>query len=88
MRDLTFNLANTPPLPGPCLNVDTELVQHRSASTPICLRFSPLVLQKLDGQDRLTEIGHSVDGGVSQALCGFVLSMCYSIDSSHEHACD
>ena len=81
MWHLTFNLANTPPLPEPRLNVDTELVRHRSA-------FASLVLQKLDGQDRLTEIGHSVDGGVSQALRGFVLSMCYSIDSSHKHACD
>jgi len=81
MRDLTFNLANTPFLPGPCLNIDTELPRHRSS-------FASLVLQKLDGQDRLTEIGHSVDGGISQALRGFVLSMCYSIDSSHEHVCD
>jgi len=33
-------------------------------------------------------VGHSVDGGVFQALCGFVLSMCYSIDTTRGHACD
>ena len=68
--------ANTPPLP-PRLDVDIrlqtvsllpKLVRQRSA-------FAFLVLQKLDGQDRLTEVGHSVDGGVFQALRGFVLSM-------------
>ena len=32
--------------------------------------------QKLDGQDRLTEVDHSVDSGVSQAFRGVVLSMC------------
>ena len=32
--------------------------------------------QKLVGQDRLTEVGHRVDSGVFQAICGFVLSMC------------
>ena len=58
-----------------------KLVQHRSA-------FASLVLQKLDGQDRLTEVGHSVDGSVFQALRGFVLSMCYSIDTTRWHACD
>ena len=26
MRDLTFYLANMPPLPGPCLNVDTGIL--------------------------------------------------------------
>ena len=41
-----------------------KLVRYRSA-------FTSLVLQKLDGQDRLTEVGHSVDSGVFQALCGF-----------------
>jgi len=45
-----------------------------------------LVLQKLNGQDRLSEVSHSVDGGVFQALLGFVLSMCYSIDTTHGHA--
>ena len=65
MRDLTFYLTNTPPLPGPHLDVDigTLYYRHRSA-------FASLVLQKLDGQDRLTEVGHSVDGGVFQALRG------------------
>ena len=50
----------------------------------------PSLLQKLDGQDRLTEVGHSVDGGVFQALLGFVLSMCYRIDTTCDcgHACD
>ena len=51
-----------------------KLVRHQSA-------FASLVLQKLDGQDRLTEVGHSIDGGIFQALRGFVLSMCYSIDT-------
>jgi len=44
--------------------------------------FASLVLQKLDGQDQLTEIGPSVDGGVFQALHGFVLSMSCSIDTT------
>jgi len=89
MRDLTFYLANTPPLPGPRLDVDTgilyyrplqKLVRHRSA-------FASLVLvQKFDGQDRLTEVGHSVDSGVFQALRGFVPPMCYSIDTTRGHA--
>ena len=72
MWDLTFYLANTPPLPGPRLDVDIgilqKLLRHRSV-------FASLVLQKLDGQDRLTEVGHSVDGSVFQALRGFVLSI-------------
>ena len=34
------------------------------------------LVQKLDDQDRLTEVGHSVDSGVFQAFRGFVLSMC------------
>ena len=80
MRDLTFYLANMPPLPVPCLNVDTgtlnyillqKLARHQSAFTSL--------LQKLNGQYWLTEVGHSVDGGVFQALLEFVLSMCYSI---------
>ena len=69
-----FYLANTPPLPGSRLDVDIgtlyyrrlqKLVRHRSA-------FASLVLQKLDGQDRLTEVGHSVDGGIFQALHGLM----------------
>ena len=69
MQDLTFYLANTPPFQGPRLDVDMgtlyyrswlqKLVRHRSA-------FASLVLQKFDGQDRLTEVG------VFQALRGFV----------------
>ena len=58
-----------------------KLIRQRSA-----LAF--LVVQKLDDQDRLTEVSHSVDGGIFQALRGFVLSMCYSIDITHGHACD
>ena len=90
MRDLTFYFANMPPLPGPRLDVDIgtlyyrplqKLVRHRSA-------FATLVLQKLDGQERLTEVGHSVDGGVFQALHEFVLSKCYSTDTTRRHACN
>ena len=71
MWDLTFYLANTPPLLGPRLDVDIgtlnyrllqKLVRHWSA-------FASLVLQKVNGQ---TEVGDSVDGGVFQALHGFV----------------
>jgi len=47
-----------------------------------------LTYQKLDGQDRPTEVGHSVDGGVFQALRGFVLSVCCGIDTTCEHTCD
>ena len=83
MRDLTFYLTNTPPLPGPRLDVYRplqKLALHRSA-------FASLVLQKPNGQDRLTEVGHSIDSGVLQALCGFVLSTCYSTDTTRGHAC-
>jgi len=72
MWDLTFYLVNMPSLLGPRLDVDIgilqTLVRHRSI-------FASLVLQKLDGQDRLTEVGHSVDGSIFQALRGFVLSI-------------
>ena len=90
MRDLTFYLTYTPPLQGPRLDVDIgtlnyrpshKLVQHRSA-------FASLVLQKLDGQDQLTEVGHSVDSSIFRAFHGFVLSVCYSTDTTHGHACD
>ena len=57
-----------------------------AGSTPICLCFSRP--QKLDGQDQLTEAGHSVDGDVFKVLRGFVLSMCYSTDTTREHTCD
>ena len=44
MWDLTFYLANTPPLPGPHLDVDIGTLYHRpieASSTPIYLHFSP-----------------------------------------------
>jgi len=75
MRDLTFYLVNTLPLLEPHLAV--------------CLHFShPLESQIPFGQDRLTEIANSTDSGVFQALRRFVLPMCCSIDTTHEHACD
>ena len=42
MRDLTFYLANVPPLPGPRLDVDIGILQTviEAGSTLICLRFS------------------------------------------------
>jgi len=42
MRDLTFYLANTPPLPGPHVDVDIGILQTatEAGSTPICLHFS------------------------------------------------
>ena len=42
MWDLTFYLANVPPLPGPRLDVDIGILQTvtEAGSTPICLRFS------------------------------------------------
>jgi len=60
MRDLTFYPANTPPLSVPRLHVDLTLYYR-----PIEAADLPsLLVQKLDGQDRLTEVGHSVDSGV------------------------
>ena len=72
MRDLTFYLANTPHIRVPRLDVDIVLYYRpiEAANLP------SLLVQKLDGQDRLTEVGHSVHSGVSQAFRGFVLSMC------------
>ena len=70
MRDLTFYLANTPPLPVPRLDVNIAIGTLEAADLP------SLLVQKLDGQDRLTEVGHSVDSGVFQAFRGFVLSQC------------
>jgi len=84
MRDLTFYLANTPPLQGPRLDVDIETYNYRPWLVRQRSAFAFLVLQKLNGQDRLTEVGHSIDG-VFQALRGFVLSMCYSIDTTRRH---
>jgi len=65
-RNLTFYLAN--PLPGPCLDVDIGTLQTvtEAGLTPICLCFSCPPY----GQDRLTEVGHSVDSGIFQALRG------------------
>ena len=71
MRDLTFYPANTPPLPLPRLDVDIAYYRPIEAAD-----LPSLLVQKLDGQDRLTEVGHSVDSGVFQAFRGFVLSMC------------
>jgi len=79
MRDLTFYLANTPPLLVPRLDVDIGKLYYRpieAADLPSLLILSSPELQKLDGQDRLTEVGHSVDSGIFQAFRGFVLSMC------------
>ena len=81
MRDLTFYLANTPQLPVPRIDVeiltlqtDTEAGWTRSytgLSRPPETRI-PF------GQGRLREVGHSIDGGVFQALPGFVRLMCSS----------
>ena len=78
MRDLTFYLANTPPLPVPRLDVDIGTLYCspiEAADLPSLLILLSPEPQKLDGQDRLTEVGYSVDSGVFQAFCGFVLSM-------------
>ena len=66
--------ANTPPLPVPRLDVDLGTLYYRrieAADLPLLLILSSRSPEpwKLDGQDRLTEVGHSVDSG-------FVLSMC------------
>jgi len=78
MRGLTFYLANTPPLPVPRLDDDIGTLYRpiEAADLPLLLILSSPEPQKLDGQDRLTEVGHSVDSGVFQAFRGFVLSMC------------
>ena len=48
MQDLTFYLANMPPLPVPCLDVDIGTLYYR----PIEAADLPSLLsQKLDGQD-------------------------------------
>ena len=78
MRNLTFNLANTPLLPVPRLDVDIGTLYYRpieAADLPSLLILSSPEPQKLDGQDRLTEAGHSIDS-VFQAFRGFVLSIC------------
>ena len=72
MQDLTFYPANTPPLPLPHVDVYITLYYRpiEAADVP------SLLVQKLNGQDRLSEVGHSVDSGVFQAFRGFVLLMC------------
>ena len=83
---MTFYLANMPPLLGPRVDIDIgtlyyrplqKLVLHQSA-------FASLVLHKLDGQDQLTEVGPYCRWRIFQALCGFVLSMSYSIDTTRD----
>ena len=61
MRDLTFYLANMPPLPVPRLDVEIGTLYYRpteAADLPSLLILSPRSPepQKLDGQDRLTEV--------------------------------
>jgi len=79
MRDLTFYPANTPPLPVPRLDVHRILLQTdtEAGSTRSYTGLSPETRISF-GQDRLREVGHSVDGGVFQALPRFVRSMCCS----------
>jgi len=83
MRDLTFCLANTPPLPVPRLDMlDVHILQTDTEAGSTCSYTSlsrPPETRIPFGQDRLREVGHSVDGSVFQALPGFVRSMCCSI---------
>ena len=81
MRDLTF-YRKYAPSSRPCL-----LCWHKTDRSWFDTDLPSLLssLQKLDGQDRLTEVGHSIDGGVFR---GFVLSVCCSIDTTREHACN
>ena len=82
MGDLTFYVVNTPPLPVPRLDVYIRMHYRpiEAGSTPVCLCFfRPPETRIPCGQDRLTEVGHSIDGSVFQALCGFFLSMCCNI---------
>ena len=88
MQDLAFYLANASPLQVPRLDVDIETLYYRlieAADLPSLPILSSPEPQKLDGQDQLTEVGHSVDSGVFH---GFVLSMCCCIDTTRKHACD
>ena len=66
-----------------CVDVGILYMYYRpieAGSTPVCLRFShPSETRIPCGQDRLTEVGHTIDSGIFQALSGFVLSMCRSI---------
>ena len=67
---------NKPPLPVPRLDVELGTLYYRPIETglaPVCLQFScPPETRTPFVQDRLTEVGHSIDGNVFQALCGFV----------------
>ena len=67
MRNLTFYLVNTPPLLVPRLDVDIGTLYYykpiEAGSAPVCLCFShPPETRIPIGQDRLTEVGHSIDG--------------------------
>ena len=83
MRDLTFYLANMPPLPVPHLNVHILQTDTEAGSTRSYTGLSrPPETRIPFGQDRLREVGHSVDGGIFQALPGFVRSMCCSTNAN------
>ena len=75
---MTFYLTNTPPLPVPHLDVDIRTLYYRL----VCLHFSCLRIPF--GQDRQTELSHSVDSGVFQVFD----SKCYSTDTTCEQAYD
>ena len=71
---LYHSVPHMPPLPVPRLDVDIGTLHYRlleAADLPSLLILSSQSpeSQKRDGQDQLTEVGHSVDSG-------FVLSMC------------
>ena len=81
MQDLTFYLANTPPLPVPHIDADILILQTDTEAgwTHSYTGLSrPPETRIPFGQDQLREVGHSVDGGIFQALPGFVRSMCSS----------
>jgi len=74
MRDLTFYLANMPPLPVPRLDVDIRTLYYRPieaalTTNSVATNSVVPVPRAPETRSRLTEIGHSVDSG-------FVLSMC------------
>ena len=66
----------------------TSRCWHRNMHYRLIEAGSTLIYLHFSRQDRLTEVGHSVDSGVFQSLRGFVLSMCSSIDTTCEHACN
>jgi len=69
MQDLTFYLASTPPLPVPHLDVHILQIDTEAGSTRSYTGLSRTPETWIPfGQDRLREVGHSVDGGVFQAL--------------------